>query len=240
MDVVVALEVSAPLVVALFAVWLGYVYQQRVSDRDLRRHAFVSSIALLVEYSELLQGLEQLSFAASSYIRFLAWSTVNPSEEAEKKLNSLLVRLNTVVSMTGASPDWDSISMAEPEREAKPVNLHLTEAWAQLVRRQNELRMQFNRERLLAMSSTRMGVFHHPQSAIEVLNLLQGTFSLIDREFYSSNNPTSPHPVDWHPIDNALSAAWNLALHDIRIVDHMNFPIGQRRERIPWDDLKIE
>jgi hypothetical protein len=239
MDYIVALEISTPLVVALFAVWLGYVYQQRVSDRDLRRQSYVVAVGLLGEYSELVEVLERLSFAAVSYIRFLAKSVVSPSVGDEDKLKKLRVELDTAVSLTGASPEWDTVGDSDSPAGKEPVNLRLPEAWSALLRRQNELRVQFNRQVLLAISSTRIGVFHHPYSAIEAINRLEAAFSLIDREFYRPNTPSSPHRVDWSPIDRAVSAAWNLALKDIRIIDHMSFHITHQRERIPWEDLGV-
>jgi len=228
--------IAATLVVALFAVWLGYRYQIQVADREQRRKAYLDAVAALNELSELIEVTEQLVFATRENLRGLANSVANPDKDHERALQEARVRVFVAVVNSGASPDFDSISTDPETRMRSEFGLGTMAAYATIIRRSNEVRRRFNHALLVAFSGMRVTLFHHPQKSVDALNALHRAYTGLDSVLQELANPMQPHQVNWEPIDQIVSAAINRAYQDIGIMEHTPLDVTHKREHIPWSD----
>lgn len=116
-------EFVSPLVVAVFAVWLGYWYQRRLVDRQAMRESYFRSRAALATMILCVERSERLSFAADLMRKATALrpSDVDTAVLEEMKATAIVLNVGTglgIVPTRGAyRPEraWGEWDLAGPD-----------------------------------------------------------------------------------------------------------------------------
>ena len=218
----------APLIVALVAVWLGYLYQKEVFDREARREAYLKGYSALFRLTELISLEEQTEY--------LVWSTLKvlsrESAEAETKLrqaNRFIQVLSSTAGLLGLDTDFTLMSgsdlLSNPSSSEE-----LSGRIIGRLRFEAEQRRQKLGDAIIGASSgAKLGLFHRSVKPWKVIETELHTGNYLMAVFQSLSDPKSPCRVDWGRVDAMMSDLQTIAAEDLGVSDHATRSIAPSR-----------
>src|ERR1700686_2698068 len=89
----------------MFAVWLGYLYQKKVLDREKRREAYLEGYSTLLRMTDVIRHAEEAAFLAWSADRWLERPPGDPEGELVV-FETLYGRWVAIASLLGIAVDF--------------------------------------------------------------------------------------------------------------------------------------
>jgi len=232
-DAVTWLEVGAPLAVALLAVWLGYLYQRKVFDRDKRRDSYIEAYSTLTRMTELVSHQEAVEFQSWFSKQMLTTKRIS-SGPLLARIDSYFREMAWRGGLLGIEVDYSILDPKDPKVPNEKLGRLPQQIMGRLLFEEEQLRQRMQRAILMVSSGTRVGIFHHPTKTIDVISKEIRAWSYLEAVFFSLVDPDSPCRVDWSGVDGMLSSVKTAAFQEIGITDHMRLTDVWSRRGVPW------
>lgn len=234
MDWASTLEVLAPLLVALFAVRLGYRYQRVLSDRESRRQAYISLMGHLSRMMDCIEQAEHLSFIRYTLHR-------PPSQDPKSSANvAALEYILSALADLGATLDperaWARITEWDPNGPddlTQFVGGYPGYIWSLIhARFEEERRLVRDEGPRILVGRPPLGRARYHRSTFVALRPL--VFQLV--QVYHAITPEVPARVEWKPINQLYFAFQKSLVRDLGVGTAVGVTLIQFRERLPWPE----
>ena len=229
-DYLALAEFLSPLIVAIFAVWLGFRYQRVLADRESRKEAHLNAIRGLSEMMDAVDDEETISFSiwALAESRRVAQSDPTLSSELLAKATIQLVGLSDGY---GVSPPWYILKQRGPEGFQTLVETYPPQLDAIAKRRFNEARIAVRDYELRILLS-------HPGSKASDASIsavrAMATLTMNLDQVIGALGEGGPKRVDWVSLNKLMGQAQTAAFRDLGASDESELEVRQYRHVVPW------
>jgi hypothetical protein len=224
-------EYSLPVIVAIFAVWLGFRYQRVSADVESRREAWIRVLSYLNKEMDLLETVEKLSYICNlveKLDRDESPSRKTPDMDRDRVI-FLTLQLCAELDPGG---DWSRLVDSGPDGLTELLHHYpsFLRAVAHASFEQEKRKLRDEGPRLL-LGSTRIW---RSKKRREEFTALQNLTWHLSRAFHAIN-PETPAKLDWSPIYQLGYRVQTLAVKDLG-ARPVNVALIQVHELVPWPE----
>jgi hypothetical protein len=222
-------ETGAPLIVALFAVWLGYRYHRVLADIESRRVSYVRVLGHLNRMMDCIEQTERLSFIS---LLIEEVDSGIPDGEIEGGAQDFAIAAVVDLCATlGPEPPWFPLLQQGEEGVTKLVH-EFPPLLRAIVHARFEEERRLIRDEGPALVLGTTPIWRDRKSLGVFGALARLTFHLA--RVYHAINPKHPARVDWKPINALVLAVGASIVGDLGTRTGFNIGLVQRREHLPW------
>jgi hypothetical protein len=219
----------SPLIVAVLAVWLAYVYQRNVADRESRRTAYANLLTAVSRMSDCLEHQEQLRFAWVLK-RDIPIPPAKPEDQSR-----LATAVETLVGLSNAYPvshPWFELEKKRLDGVKEVLDHYPVEIATSILRRFCHLLDEAQAAEMgislgSGKSNHRKGQLSIWKMAAELIHFLVAASVALDRR--------DPSRLDWAPLNERIGALQTAMLRDLGVIGKDDeYEMRKYRGPIDW------